>query len=40
MLCGEQTLLKVCRVQPEGRRAMSVRDYLNGSHITLGTLLE
>ena len=40
VLCGEQTLLKVSRVQPEGRRAMSVRDYLNGSHITLGTLLE
>jgi methionyl-tRNA formyltransferase len=40
VLCGGQTLLRVSRVQPEGRRSMAVRDYLNGSHITIGMLLE
>ena len=34
--CGEQTELHLIEVQPEAKRRMSVRDYLNGTHLTPG----
>ena len=34
--CGEQTALEVIELQPEGRRRMSVRDFLNGTHLQIG----
>jgi methionyl-tRNA formyltransferase len=30
-------VLKVLEIQPEGKRRMSVRDFLNGSKVTVGT---
>lgn len=37
--CGENTILHLVEVQPEGRRRMSVRDYLNGVHLSAGEIL-
>lgn len=37
--CGGGTQLRVLEVQPAGKRAMPVRDFLNGAHITPGTQL-
>jgi methionyl-tRNA formyltransferase len=37
--CGSGTLLRITEVQPEGRRAMPVRDYLNGASIAVGARL-
>ncbi len=34
--CGDQTALRLLEVQPEGRRRMSVRDFLNGTHLKIG----
>ncbi len=34
--CGG-SLLVVIEIQPEGKRSMSVRDFLNGSKVTVGT---
>ena len=34
--CGERTALEVIELQPEGRRRMSVRDFLNGTHLQIG----
>jgi methionyl-tRNA formyltransferase len=34
--CGEQTLLRLHEVQPEGKRRMSVRDFLNGARVRAG----
>lgn len=34
--CGEQTALRLMEVQPEGRRRMGVRDFLNGTHLQIG----
>ena len=34
--CGDETTLRVIEVQPEARRRMSVRDYLNGTHLKIG----
>jgi methionyl-tRNA formyltransferase len=34
--CGEETALRVIEVQPEARRRMSVRDFLNGTHLKIG----
>jgi methionyl-tRNA formyltransferase len=34
--CGEGTMLRVTEVQPEGKRAMSARDFLNGAQIVRG----
>ena len=34
--CGEQTELHVLEIQPEAKRRMSVRDYLNGAHLQAG----
>ena len=36
---GQGTRLAVLEVQPEGRRAMSVRDFLSGHPIAKGTRL-
>jgi methionyl-tRNA formyltransferase len=38
--CGEQTELRLVEVQPEGKRRMSVRDFLNGTHLQVGEKLE
>ena len=34
--CGEETALRLLEVQPEGRRRMSVRDFVNGTHLQIG----
>jgi methionyl-tRNA formyltransferase len=34
--CGDETALRVLEVQPEARRRMSVRDFLNGAHLKIG----
>ncbi|MDT4955022.1 MAG: methionyl-tRNA formyltransferase [Acidobacteriota bacterium] len=34
--CGDGTLLSVHEVQPEGKRRMSVRDFLNGMRVRAG----
>jgi len=34
--CGNETVLRVMEVQPEARRRMSVRDFLNGAHLKIG----
>jgi methionyl-tRNA formyltransferase len=34
--CGVGTMLRITEVQPEGKRAMSVRDFLNGAKIGRG----
>ena len=36
VVCGGATRLLVSEVQPEGKRAMSVRDFLNGAKLTIG----
>ena len=33
---GSETALRVLEVQPEARRRMSVRDFLNGAHLKIG----
>jgi len=33
--CGEHTQLRLLEVQPEGKRRMSARDFLNGSHLQI-----
>jgi methionyl-tRNA formyltransferase len=39
VVCGDQTILHLLQVQPEGKRRMKVRDYLNGVHIAPGEML-
>lgn len=34
--CGDDTALRLLEVQPEAKRRMSVRDFLNGSHLKVG----
>ena len=34
--CGEQTRLRILEIQPEGKRRMSVRDFLNGVRVRAG----
>lgn len=34
--CGAQTALHLLEVQPEAKRRMSVRDFLNGTHLKAG----
>ncbi len=36
MKCGEGTALRLLEVQPEAKRRMKVRDFLNGSHLQIG----
>jgi methionyl-tRNA formyltransferase len=40
MVCGGGTLLALERVQPEGRRALSIRDAINGRQLVPGDRLE
>lgn len=37
--CGDNTALRLLEVQPEGKRRMMVRDYLNGAHVRAGERL-
>jgi len=37
--CGEQTALRLLEVQPEGKRRLSTRDFLNGAHLQAGEKL-
>jgi methionyl-tRNA formyltransferase len=37
--CGESTVVRLREVQPEGKRRMSVRDFLNGTRIEVGRKL-
>ncbi|MDQ3819710.1 MAG: methionyl-tRNA formyltransferase [Acidobacteriota bacterium] len=37
--CGDETLLRIEEVQPEGKRRMSVRDFLNGARVRAGERL-
>ena len=34
--CGAETALRLLEVQPEAKRRMSIRDFLNGSHLKIG----
>lgn len=34
--CGERTALRVLDVQPEARKIMAVRDFINGMHLKVG----
>lgn len=34
--CGESTAIRLVEVQPENKRRMSVRDFLNGTHLKVG----
>ena len=34
--CGDATALRVFELQPEAKRRMSVRDFLNGTHLKVG----
>ncbi len=34
--CGNETALRLIEVQPEGRRRMNVRDFVNGTHLQIG----
>jgi methionyl-tRNA formyltransferase len=38
--CGEETALRLIEVQPEAKRRMSVRDFLNGTHLKVGDRFE
>jgi methionyl-tRNA formyltransferase len=37
--CGDDTALRILEIQPEARRRMSARDYLNGAHLKIGDRL-
>ncbi len=37
--CGDESLLRLQEVQPEGKRRMSVRDFLNGARVQAGERL-
>jgi methionyl-tRNA formyltransferase len=34
--CGDETALRLIKVQPEAKRRMSIRDFLNGTHLKVG----
>ena len=34
--CGDETALRLIEVQPEAKRRMGVRDFLNGTHLKVG----
>lgn len=38
--CGDQTALRLVELQGEGQRRMSVRDFLNGTHLKAGERFE
>jgi methionyl-tRNA formyltransferase len=37
--CGQRTVLQLLQVQPEGKKAMSARDFINGYHPSPGERL-
>jgi len=37
--CGGESILRLTEVQPEAKRRMSVRDFLNGTHLKVGDTL-
>src|SRR5258708_2366281 len=37
--CGEGTALRLFEIQPQGKRRMDTRDFLNGSHLKVGDRL-
>ncbi|MEQ1921518.1 MAG: hypothetical protein ABL952_03320 [Pyrinomonadaceae bacterium] len=37
--CGGGSVLKVGEIQPEGKRRMTVRDFLNGAKLEVGNIL-
>lgn len=37
--CGDHTALSLLEVQPEGKRRMAARDFLNGAHVRAGERL-
>jgi methionyl-tRNA formyltransferase len=34
--CGEETALRLVEIQPEARKRLSARDFLNGTHLKVG----
>jgi methionyl-tRNA formyltransferase len=40
IFCGGDSVLKVEEIQPEGKRRMLVRDFLNGAKIAIGDVLK
>ena len=34
--CGDQTALRLLEVQPEARKRLSIRDFINGLHVKVG----
>jgi methionyl-tRNA formyltransferase len=38
--CGDGNLLRITEIQPEGRRAMTIQDYLAGHAVSTGERLE
>ena len=34
--CGDETAVRLIEVQPEAKRRMSIRDFLNGTHLKVG----
>ena len=34
--CGQNTALRVLEVQPEARKRMAARDFINGMHLKVG----
>jgi methionyl-tRNA formyltransferase len=34
--CGSESLLRLLEVQPEGKRLMRARDFVNGAHVRVG----
>ena len=39
VLCGENTILRIYEIQPEGKKVMSVADYLKGNQIDTNYIL-
>ncbi len=37
--CGGETILRLIEVQPEAKRRMDVRDFINGTHLKVGDTL-
>lgn len=38
--CGNNTVLKISELQPEGKRRMSASDFVNGTHPSVGEMFE
>ena len=39
VMCGDETVLAIEEMQPEGKRRMSVQDFLNGTRVEVGAIL-